>query len=83
MIESASFVSGYSSNSTHCVLWRKRLNKSDPEKDFGFLCPDGSCTSTTTLCDGVANCPHGYDEQVCRKGIANHFLITVFTTDDP
>ena len=30
-----------------------------------WMCGDTSCVNTTTLCDGVNNCPDGTDESFC------------------
>ncbi|XP_076823399.1 prolow-density lipoprotein receptor-related protein 1-like isoform X2 [Clavelina lepadiformis] len=61
---------GHTSNSSHCVLWRKQPIASNTGTSHnnvtnGYLCMDNSCTPLTTLCDGVRECKAGEDEHVC------------------
>ena len=30
-----------------------------------FACVDGSCINNTYVCDGVSQCPSGFDETIC------------------
>ena len=52
-----------------CAICAKEQTlMSDPECPDGLLqCEDGTCISSTAMCDGKQDCLHGRDEQLCKS----------------
>ena len=56
------------------ALLVKKGDQTTPCPDYSFTCGDGSCISSSFVCDTKPDCPDESDEIFCGKKYKKHLI---------